>query len=87
MGVGGASYVYRSTDGGYTFDDMDKITQFGAAGALVYVDGGLYGAINYGNDGPDIHRSDDQAVSWLASGEIATPVNIIGMTSVVYKEN
>ncbi|MCP4709585.1 MAG: hypothetical protein GY869_13240 [Planctomycetes bacterium] len=82
MGVGGASYIYRSTDGGYTFEDMSKITQYGAAGALAYVDGSLYGAIDYGNDGPDIHRSDDQAASWILSGEIATPFNIIDMTSV-----
>ncbi len=80
--VGGVSNVFKSVDGGYTFEDMGKITQYGAVGALAFSYGSLYGAINYGNDGPDIHRSDDEAVTWILGGEITTPFNIIDMTSV-----
>jgi len=82
MDVGGASYVYKSTDGGYNFVDMGKITQYGVAGALAFTEGSVYGAINYGNDAPDIHRSDDEAANWILSGEIVTPFNIIDMTSI-----
>jgi photosystem II stability/assembly factor-like uncharacterized protein len=81
MGIGGASYVYKSTDGGYTFVDMGKVTQYGAAGAMTFIQGSIYAAINYGNKAPDTHRSDDGAASWNFTGEIQTAYNIIDMTS------
>ncbi len=84
MGVGGASYVYRSMDGGITFEDMGKISQYGAAGALAYIGGSLYGAINYGNDGPDVHRSDDEAGTWSDGVEVLTTKNIVGMSGASF---
>jgi hypothetical protein len=82
MGVGGASYVYKSTDGGYNFEDMGKVTQYGAAEALAFSEDNLFAVINYGNKAPDVHCSDDGAISWSLTGTITTSYNIISMTAI-----
>jgi hypothetical protein len=80
MGIGGASYVYKSVDGGYTFEDMGKVTQFGAAAAMTFTQSSLYAAVNYGNKAPDVYFSEDEADNWTLAGEIQTPYNIVDMT-------
>lgn len=84
MDVGGLSYVYKSTNGGINFEDMGKVTQYGVAEALGFFAGDLYAAINYGNKAPDIHRSEDGAVTWNLAGELSTSFKIIKSIIGIY---
>ena len=44
--------------------------------------GALYGVMNYGNDAPDVHRSDDGAVTWSVGFELKSSGSVVSMTAV-----